>query len=182
MNLLNSQKEIFTVACIIILLFSIYIIFLQPTPRCARLYMEDFDSIVEDQNISSIIDQEHIDNYKQELSEQKSQLSLFHGQSMLPVIWPYAVCECVKTNDYNVGDIISFKYWIEDGSWLLVGHRIIEKIKIDGCNFYKTKGDGNLDIDSGYRTDEDIFCEIPQESALSVAIWKNYNLDNTAKI
>lgn len=180
MKMSTKKRNGFIIICLAIILISIYIIFLVPTPRCARLLMEDYEDLVIKQNLSSVVSEEHTAEFKEELITDPSELILFSGQSMLPTIWTYSVCECVNTGDYEVGDIIAFRYPMEDGTWMLVGHRIIGVTDLEGNKYFKTRGDGNLVEDYGIRSEDDIFCEIPQEGALTVALWKDFNLQNTA--
>jgi signal peptidase I len=72
------------------------------------------------------------------------------------------------TGEINKGDVILFERYenqtIEEGQVIVflqsgakIVHRVVKIENIGGELRYYTKGDANEDIDSGYRTDTDIF-------------------------
>ncbi|ERI92100.1 signal peptidase I [Clostridiales bacterium oral taxon 876 str. F0540] len=74
--------------------------------------------------------------------------------SMEPLIMPGDVTLVRKSIDrlnLKPGDIIQFK-----SDNILISHRIIDKLEIDGQEFYKTKGDNNSVADSNPVKPEDI--------------------------
>lgn len=59
--------------------------------------------------------------------------------SMSPIIDPGSLTAVIRSDYYDVGDIISFYDTDEDGNEIIVTHRIIQI----GGNVYVTKGDSN---------------------------------------
>ena len=72
------------------------------------------------------------------------------------------------TGEINKGDMILYERYdgrpIEEGQVIvflqndnMIVHRVVDMERIDGEMVYYTKGDANDSLDSGYRTEEDIF-------------------------
>jgi hypothetical protein len=89
------------------------------------------------------------------------------GESMEPSIPDGALCKCIVTDDYDVGDIVIFRLPDKDEAYLLVDHRIIAA----NSSHVITQGDNNPEPD-GVIAYDDIFCEIPQVSPLEMMIEK----------
>ncbi len=72
--------------------------------------------------------------------------------SMAPVLKAGSIVFTQSRNNYNTGDIITFK----DAGGSLVTHRIVSITNENGNTAYQTKGDANEDPDGGFVKDEDI--------------------------
>lgn len=86
---------------------------------------------------------------------------LSSGRSMEPSMPDGAICRCIDTDHYVEGDIVVFRFLDDDGSPILINHRIVA---VNSTHFIPM-GDNN-DNPDGIVPVEDIYCEIPQSTQL----------------
>lgn len=63
-----------------------------------------------------------------------------------------AITSPVDAKDVEVGDVIEFR----DQTQLLILHRVVEVIDVDGVRRFRTKGDRNGDADPGLANEADL--------------------------
>lgn len=136
-----------------ILLFILGLSVFLKVPDC---YYPDFEVQVKK------VEEEDIAKTQNVLEEQGTISKYLSGLSMYPTLRPGQICSCIKTDDYQVRDIVSF-YIYEGSNPIFVSHRIHEVLP-DGQII--TKGDNNWKIDSWTITENEIFCEIEHISYL----------------
>ncbi len=81
------------------------------------------------------------------------------GNSMSPAIDDGDTCLCLTKENYNIGDIVSF-FVPDKGKVELISHRIIT----EEDDKFTTKGDFNSIEDNWVINEDQIFCQIPEES------------------
>lgn len=109
----------------------------------------------------NIIDQPTVGTISDEKAqlETEGRLDVYvWGSSMYPTVKPGQTCECIKKNQYQVGDIIAFHVYDGDNLMFVI-HRIVEVTP----NGVLTKGDNNGTEDPWLVPFSDIFCSVPEE-------------------
>lgn len=147
------KKQIIYIIIAIILIFIVTQPILIKVPLCT--------DIPEEAPITFITyDEEITESIRQDLEQEPFQYFRISGKSMEPSIKHNQKCVCVRKNNYEKGDIISFFVPTGDNKVELIAHRIIDKSN----NYFTTKGDNN-NIEDDYKiTEENIFCSIPETS------------------
>lgn len=129
----------------------IFILGLSLFLRLPACYFPDFEVKTREITVEDI-------QLTQDVLEEKGAISKFVlGLSMYPTIKPGMICSCIKTDDYETRDIIS--YYINENSPTFIAHRIVEVLPGDK---YITKGDNNLHIDLWIVPKERVFCEFEE--------------------